>query len=55
MRQGTLVYRDADEVRQESADAIQQTTGKRFLLGTGCVVPVIASHGNLLAARSSVE
>jgi uroporphyrinogen decarboxylase len=49
------VYRDADEVRKEAADAIQQTGGKSFLLGTGCVVPVIASHGNLLAARTSVE
>ena len=24
-------------------------------LGTGCVVPVIAPHGNILAARQSVE
>ncbi len=55
MRQGTLVYRDANEVRAEAADAIQQTAGRSFLLGTGCVVPVIASHGNLLAARTIVE
>jgi uroporphyrinogen decarboxylase len=55
MRQDTLVYRDADEVQKEAADAIQQTGGRGFLLGTGCVVPVIASHGNLLAARTSVE
>jgi uroporphyrinogen decarboxylase len=55
MRQRTLVYREADEVRKEAADAILQTGGKSFLLGTGCVVPVIASHGNLLAARNSVE
>jgi len=55
MRQDTLVYRDATEVRQEAADAIRQTDGKRFILGTGCVVPIIASHGNLLAARQSVE
>ena len=55
MRQGTLVYRDAEEVRKEAEDAIRQTGGKSFLLGTGCVVPVIASHGNLLAARNSVE
>jgi len=55
MRQGTLVYRDAAEVRKEAADAIQQTGGRHFLLGTGCVVPVIASHGNLMAARGSVE
>lgn len=55
MRQDTLVYRDQTEVRSEAADAIQQTGGKRFLLGTGCVVPVIASHGNILAARKSVD
>jgi len=54
MRQGTLVYRDADEVRKEAADALLQTGGRSFLLGTGCVVPVIASHGNLMAARNSV-
>ncbi len=54
MRQDTLVYRDQAEVRKEAADAIQQTNGKRFMLGTGCVVPVIASHGNLMAARNAV-
>lgn len=53
--QHSLVYRSADEVRQEAADALAQTSGRRFLLGTGCVVPVIASHGNLLAARRSIE
>ena len=53
MRQDTLVYRDQAQVREEAADAIQQTGGKRFILGTGCVVPVIASHGNILAARTS--
>ncbi|MEZ0395879.1 MAG: uroporphyrinogen decarboxylase family protein [Anaerolineales bacterium] len=52
--QNTLVYRSADEVRREAADALAQTGGRRFLLGTGCVVPVIASHGNLLAVRRSV-
>jgi uroporphyrinogen decarboxylase len=55
MRQDTLVYQDPAEVRNEAADALRQTGGKRFLLGTGCVVPIIASHGNLMAARKSVE
>ncbi|HSL29626.1 MAG TPA: uroporphyrinogen decarboxylase family protein [Anaerolineales bacterium] len=55
MRQDTLVYGTPDQVREEALDAIQQTNGKRFLLGTGCVVPIIASHGNILAARQSVE
>jgi len=55
MRQDTLVYGSPAEVQKEAADAIQQTNGKRFMLGTGCVVPVIASHGNISTARKSVE
>ncbi len=53
MRQDTLVYRNQAEVQKEAADALQQTGGKRFILGTGCVVPIIASHGNILAAREA--
>ena len=55
MRQDTLVYGTPDQVREEAADAFRQTDGKRFILGTGCVVPIIASHGNISAARKSVE
>lgn len=53
IRQDTLVYRDPAEVQKEAADAIRQTHSRRFILGTGCVVPVIASHGNILAARET--
>jgi uroporphyrinogen decarboxylase len=55
LRQDTLVYQDQAAVRDEAEDAIAQTDGQRFILSTGCVVPVIASHGNLMAARKSVE
>lgn len=55
IRQDTLVYQGKSEVQKEAADALQQTDGKRFILGTGCVVPVIASHGNIFFARKSVE
>jgi uroporphyrinogen decarboxylase len=55
LSQHTIVYAGAAEVRAEAADAIRQTAGRRLLLGTGCVVPVIAPHGNILAARQSVE
>jgi uroporphyrinogen decarboxylase len=51
----TMVYGDAAAVRSEATDAIAQTNGRRLLLGTGCVVPIIAPHGNLMAARKSVE
>ena len=55
LRQDTLVYRDHTEVQKEAREAIAQTNGQRFILSTGCVVPVIASHGNLMAARRSVD
>jgi uroporphyrinogen decarboxylase len=44
-----------DEVIAEAHDAIQATGGKRFILGTGCVTPIIAPHGNLMAAREAVD
>ena len=53
--QKTIVLGDRSEVRNEAADAIAQTGGRRFILGTGCVVPVIAPHGNILATRQIVD
>jgi uroporphyrinogen decarboxylase len=55
LRRETMVYGSAEDVQAEAMDAIHQTRGQRLLLGTGCVVPVIAPHGNLMAARTSVE
>lgn len=51
----TMVYGTAEDVQSETIEAIQQTQGQRLMLGTGCVVPVIAPHGNLMSARTSVE
>ncbi len=39
----------------EAQDAIQQTDGTRFILGTGCVTPIKAPYGNLMTAREVVE
>ena len=55
LRQDTLVFENQAAVKEEAADAIMQTKSQRFILGTGCVAPVTASHGNLIAARRSVE
>ena len=51
----TLVYGAPDAVREEALEAIQSTEGLRFILGTGCVTPIIAPFGNLQAVRQSVE
>jgi len=53
--QKTIVFGESARVHEEALDAIQQTGGRRFVLGTGCVAPVIAPHGNILAVRQSVE
>ncbi len=50
----TMVYGTPDKVMSEAQDAIKQTGGKRFILGTGCVLPIIAPHSNILAAVESV-
>ncbi len=54
-RERSMVFGTADQVAAEARQAIQATGGKRFILGTGCVVPVIAPYGNIMAARKSVE
>jgi uroporphyrinogen decarboxylase len=54
-RIASVVLGTPEEVRKEAEEAIQVTGGRRFILGTGCVTPVVAPHGNLLAVRQSVE
>ncbi len=51
----TLVLGTPQDVTREARAAIDQTGGRRFLLGTGCVTPITAPGGNLLAARQAVE
>ncbi len=51
--QKTIVFGDVSQVRQEAADAIRQTKSRRLLLGTGCVVPVIAPLGNIQAIKEA--
>ncbi len=50
----TLVRGTPDDVRAEAADALQQTGGRRFILGTGCVTPIVAPTSNIRAARLAV-
>ena len=54
-RERTMVLGSPLSVTAEAHDAIQATGGRRFLLGTGCVLPTIAPRANILAARRSVE
>jgi uroporphyrinogen decarboxylase len=55
MQWETLAYGTPDLVEKEALDAIRQTGGRRFILGTGCVTPIIAPDANIFAARKAVE
>jgi uroporphyrinogen decarboxylase len=54
-REMTMVLGTPEDVLMEARDSIQSTGGRRFILGTGCVVPITAPYGNLKAARESVQ
>lgn len=54
IRQETLHTGTQAQVKEEALDAIKQTRGKRFILGTGCVVYYKSSHESIMAARESV-
>ncbi len=51
----TLVMGTPEQVDAEAENALSQTQGRRFILGTGCVLPITAPHGNILAARKAIE
>ncbi|RME81775.1 MAG: uroporphyrinogen decarboxylase [Caldilineae bacterium] len=51
----TMLRGTPDDVRAEAADALAQTDGRGFILGTGCVTPVTAPLGNIRAVRQAVE
>jgi uroporphyrinogen decarboxylase len=54
-RERTMVLGTPEQVSAEARNAIQTTGGKRFILGTGCVMPITAPTGNIWAARHSVD
>jgi uroporphyrinogen decarboxylase len=54
-RQETMLRGDPDHVRAEAQAAIEQTGGRGFVLGTGCVTPITTPWANLRAARECVE
>lgn len=51
----TLVFGTPAAVIKEANLAIESTNRERFILGTGCVLPVIAPRSNIAAARMAVE
>jgi uroporphyrinogen decarboxylase len=50
----TMVLGSPKQVLSEANDASTATGGRRFILGTGCVLPTTAPYGNIQAARQAV-
>lgn len=51
----TMAYGTPETVRAEALQAIAATSGRRFILGTGCVTPIITPTCNIVATRRVVE
>jgi uroporphyrinogen decarboxylase len=51
----TMLRGTPDWVRAEAQAAIEETGGRRLVVGTGCVTPITSPLGNIRAARESVE
>ena len=54
-RESVMLRGTPDDVRRQVADAIAQTSGRRLVIGTGCVTLVNTPESNLRAARTAVE
>ena len=50
----SLVLGSPETIQSEALEAIHDFEGKKFILGTGCVVPITAPYGNILTVRNSV-
>ncbi|MCC7117249.1 MAG: hypothetical protein IT310_01895 [Anaerolineales bacterium] len=55
LRQESLLKGNPAQVQEEAADALQQTNGQRFILGTGCVVYYQSPAENIWAAKKSAR
>jgi uroporphyrinogen decarboxylase len=53
-RLDTMVRGTPEQVRAEVQDALEQTGGRRLVLGTGCVLFLTTPVGNIRAAREAV-
>ncbi len=49
-----LVSGHPDEIRAQAADAIEQTGGRRVIVGAGCVTPITTPAENIQAVREAV-
>lgn len=51
----SLVFGSPEDVSREASETLAISGRDRLILSTGCVVPIITPHGNLMAARNAPE
>ena len=54
-RINSMVLGNSNRIKKEINDARNQTGCRKFVLGTGCVLPVIVPYGNIIAARNIID
>lgn len=54
-RDKTILLGTGKDIQDEAHQAINITSGERFILGTGCVIFTTVPYGNIKAVRNSVE
>jgi uroporphyrinogen decarboxylase len=54
-RWDVMTYGNPASIKEQALEAVEQTGGLRFVLGTGCVLPIITPAGNIQAAVDSVR
>ena len=52
-RHQDIVLGTPQQIQEQAKAAIEAMGGERLILGTGCVTPITAPHGNLVAARQA--
>ena len=50
-----MVRGSPEQINAAVQSAIQETSGQRLIIGTGCVTPITAPLGNIRAVRAAVE
>ncbi len=53
LTEGMLVNGHPDDVRAQAVDAVEETNGRRLVVGAGCVTPITTPEENIQAVREA--
>ena len=55
LRRSTIALGTPEQVEAEARDAVKMMAGGGFILGTGCVAPIITPEANYQAVKSAID